>query len=322
MALENNASNLKVPLIQTEALEVSEEHDSKMRVKTCPASSLQSHISPTPTVWLWIGMLIFASQSAILVKLVELGEDHKDDDEHNPISACNVLFIGNLLAAISNAVVFRGDLMRKNISAISPQRWVGLTVVTAIYSGAQFMQYESYVHSSPDFLVTLAIVLELEPVTTLCLTRIIFKEEQTLHTYIRNAVIVMGILVSVFLLPQLTGSGSFEPTPFFLMLATAFAFALSNSSGRILVKAVPIGIFIVFRTCVGAVLNFLIATSLYGPYHFAESWKPFVLGWMGCLLVQRYQKSIGWGHLVGCFGSFGCKSRFCSHYCTIKANPT
>ena len=47
--------------------------------------------------YLWLAIIIFGASSAVTRKLTEIGAQHFIDGR-NPISLCNVLFVGNLCA--------------------------------------------------------------------------------------------------------------------------------------------------------------------------------------------------------------------------------
>ena len=50
--------------------------------------------------YLWIAILIFAAAASVVARLVEIGEANLIDGR-NPISFCNLLFAGNLVAALT-----------------------------------------------------------------------------------------------------------------------------------------------------------------------------------------------------------------------------
>ncbi len=51
-------------------------------------------------IYLWIAILIFAAAASVVARLVEIGQAHLIDGR-NPISFCNLLFAGNLVAALT-----------------------------------------------------------------------------------------------------------------------------------------------------------------------------------------------------------------------------
>ncbi len=56
---------------------------------------------------LWIAVLIFGASHAVVRRLNLLGAEFANGD--NPITFCNVLMVGNLIAFLALVVLFRRD---------------------------------------------------------------------------------------------------------------------------------------------------------------------------------------------------------------------
>ena len=190
-----------------------------------------------------LGMLIYATQSALYKRLVMEGTECARvmnmtgpmDMAINPVKSVDVLFIGNIFAAVTNAVVFHRQLTHAALRAVTRRQWGGMAFVTLLYTvAAKYLDYEAVASSSN--IVTLVLVFRLEPVNTLVLTRLIFKEKQTLHTYCQAVLIVAGIALAVFLVPYLQGTFLFEARPFFLALGSTAASGLSQTVSRKLIQ--------------------------------------------------------------------------------------
>ena len=61
--------------------------------------------------YLWIAILIFAAAASVVARLVEIGEANLIDGR-NPISFCNLLFAGNLVAALTLLALYHRDVVR------------------------------------------------------------------------------------------------------------------------------------------------------------------------------------------------------------------
>ncbi len=85
-------------------------------------------------IYLWLAIIIFGASSAVTRKLTNIGSQHLIDGR-NPISLCNVLFVGNLCALIVLLVIYRKQLNRILFKQLSRQEWISLIGV-AILSGA------------------------------------------------------------------------------------------------------------------------------------------------------------------------------------------
>ncbi|RMG10542.1 MAG: EamA family transporter, partial [Cyanobacteria bacterium J055] len=84
--------------------------------------------------YLLLAILIFAASNSVVRKLTELGAQNPIDGR-NPISFCNVLFVGNLCALIVLFLVYRQQCTLDNLRSIPRKTWVGLTVISLL-SGA------------------------------------------------------------------------------------------------------------------------------------------------------------------------------------------
>jgi hypothetical protein len=79
--------------------------------------------------YLWFAALIFGASSAVTRKLNQIGAQHVMNG-HNPISLCNVLFVGNLCALLVLIVIHGKQWNRANLSQVSRSGWVSLVIVT------------------------------------------------------------------------------------------------------------------------------------------------------------------------------------------------
>ena len=59
-------------------------------------------------IYLWIAILIFAAAASVVARLVEIGEANLIDGR-NPISFCNLLFAGNLVAALTLLALYHRE---------------------------------------------------------------------------------------------------------------------------------------------------------------------------------------------------------------------
>ena len=74
------------------------------------------------------------------------------------------------------------------------------------------------------------------------------------------------------------------------ILAAVGAVVLAGSTilSKKRLSRIPIGIFTVFRTALGAVFFYIAATYLFGPFHFMDAFSPFLWQWMavyGAIIV-------------------------------------
>ena len=96
---------------------------------------MQYYLSKIPgQFYLWFAVIIFGASGSVTRKLTQLGA-MQFMNGHNPISLCNVLFVGNICALGIMLMLYRTELTAKKIAQISRSEWVNLTIV-AILGGA------------------------------------------------------------------------------------------------------------------------------------------------------------------------------------------
>ncbi len=98
-------------------------------------SNLQKILKQIPSsVYLAIAVLVFAASNPITRRVVDIGNQNLIDGR-NPISLCNVLFVGNICALGVMLFIFHRHWHRENLKALTPKDWISLTI-TGILSGA------------------------------------------------------------------------------------------------------------------------------------------------------------------------------------------
>ena len=95
-------------------------------------------IDPTETqkgkIYLWLAILIFGAASAVVAKLIMIGENALLDGR-NPIAFCNLLFAGNVVAGITLLAIFHRDWKPSKLKELTPRQWL-IQLVLAATSGA------------------------------------------------------------------------------------------------------------------------------------------------------------------------------------------
>jgi len=86
------------------------------------------------SIYLGFAVLIISASNSVTRQVVEIGQHHTIDGR-NPISLCNVLFVGNLCALGIMALIFHKDWSFNTLKAITRKDWISLTI-TGILSGA------------------------------------------------------------------------------------------------------------------------------------------------------------------------------------------
>lgn len=232
-------------------------------------------------------MLIFAASGAVTRKLTEIGAQHLIGDAyggnlHNPISLCNVLFVGNLCALILLILIYGRQWNKATLKQLSRKDWVSLTAV-AILSGALApgLFFQALAVTGLNNVILIG---RLEPPLTLALSVWLLRERVNIWQFIGAIAAFIGVILTIILQPP--GEGMMNVGGFGLgigeLLAVAGSLATSASTiiGKKHLSQVPLGIYSIFRTALGTVIFFFIALVLYGKDHFAGVFSPFLWQWM------------------------------------------
>jgi drug/metabolite transporter (DMT)-like permease len=228
--------------------------------------------------YLWIAILIFGASSSVTRKLTEIGATQFMNG-HNPISLCNVLFIGNVCALGLMLVVYRSQLTAVNFGKISKIEWLNLTIV-AILSGALAPAaiFRALALSPVNNIILLG---RLEVPLILILSTFILKERLNRYQKIGIFIVLVGIIVVVLGdKSDLTKAGLTFGTGEILTIAAAVFSAIATLINKQKLSDIPVGIYGIFRTGLGSIIFFIFAVILYGSGHFAEMLSPFLWQWM------------------------------------------
>ncbi len=239
-------------------------------------------------LFLWLAILIFGASSSITRKITELGAAHFMGGQ-NPISLCNVLFIGNLCALIVLLLIHGRSINLETLRRLTNQEWLSLVLV-AILSGA-LVPALVFQALSLTGVNNIVLVGRLEPPIAIALSICLLGERVNRWEVAGAIVALVGVTLTIVLQPEpmkmmmnAFSGGSGE-----LLAATgAIASAIATIIRKKRLGKVPLGFFSIFRTALGTVIFFLVALKLYGSSHFSGAFSPFLWKWMlvyGSLIV-------------------------------------
>lgn len=231
--------------------------------------------------YLLVAVVIFAASNAIVRILTELGAEHPIDGR-NPISFCNVLFVGNLVALIVLVLVYRSQFTRAALTQLTVTDW-GSLIIVSLLSGALA---PSLIFMALDLTTVNNVVLlgRIEPPLSLALAIGFMGDRVGRLTLIGSALSFVGVALTVLLqtsggeMMQAGGLAIGRGEVFALMGAVALA--ISTLFSRQSLKRVPIGVFSIVRTAIGTVVFFVVVMSFYTPEHFIDVGSPFLWQWM------------------------------------------
>lgn len=235
-------------------------------------------------IYLWIAILIFAAAAPVVARLVEIGQAHLIHGR-NPISFCNLLFAGNLVAALTLFAVTQREWRPSRLRRLSGRQWLIQTVL-ALTSGAiaPAMMFTAISRTS----VTNIVLIETIEIPLVMLLAWIFYREKSSGTAVVGALCaVTGVATTLFLQMDASpesmaaarmGSGVGSGEVF--AAAATVLLVCGAEIGRKQLQSIPLGIFSVYRNLLGALFFLGIGLYLFGIEHFADVFSPVLWGWM------------------------------------------
>uniref|UniRef100_A0A832H3Y2 DMT family transporter n=1 Tax=Oscillatoriales cyanobacterium SpSt-402 TaxID=2282168 RepID=A0A832H3Y2_9CYAN len=239
-------------------------------------------------VYLWLEVLIFGASSAVTRRLTEIGAQHFVGSQ-NPISLCNVLFVGNLCALLVLVIIYGRQWNPQNLKQLSQRDWRSLGVV-AVLSGALApgLIFQALALTP---VTNVVLIGRLEPPLTLALSVWLLQDRVNRWETMGAIAAFAGIVLTLVLQPAqepLMQMGNLPIGGGLLAALGAIALAISTIIGKKRLSKVPLGIYNIVRTGLGTVAFFVIALVLYGHDHFMGVFSPFLWKWMllyGAIIV-------------------------------------
>lgn len=244
-------------------------------------ASLSQRLTAIPgRAYLLVAVVIFATANALTRRLTDLGAQNLVDGR-NPISFCNVLFVGNLVALVTLAVVYQHTLSPRQWRSLGCTTWVSLVAV-AILSGA-IAPALFFSALEQTYVNNVVLVGRIEPPLTLALSVLVLGARVNRWTVAGALMTFLGVAL-ILLLPQPTSGmqiGRFVLGRGELMaVGGAIAAAVGTIISKASLRQVPLGFFNLVRTALGTVIFFVTVIILFDPTHFQDAFSPFVWQWM------------------------------------------
>ncbi|MCC5602743.1 DMT family transporter [Nostoc favosum] len=231
--------------------------------------------------YLWLAILIFGASSAVTRKLTQIGAQHFMDGR-NPISLCNVLFVGNLCALIVMLPIYRRQWNKKALHQLSKKDWLALIAI-AILSGALVpgLIFQALALTGVNNIILIG---RLEPPLAMALSVWLLRERVNRWEVVGAIAAFVGVTLTIFLQPSETTTINMSVLRLGIGELLAAIAAIASVVSTIIVKEwlsdIPVGIFSIFRTALGTVIFFFSALVLYGSDHFMDVFSPFLWQWM------------------------------------------
>ena len=231
--------------------------------------------------YLLIAILIFAASNSVTRRITELGANNLIDGR-NPISFCNVLFVGNLCALLALILIYGKEWNPSSLSRLAVLDWISMVAVAAL-SGALAPAMFFFALEQTE-VNNVVLIGRIEPPITLALSVLILKARVNKQIVIGAVLAFVGVVLTVLLQPpdsNMISMASFSIGRGELMTAVgAIALAISDIISKLKLNSIPLGIFTIFRTAVGTLIFFSLTARLYGISHFMDVFAPILWQWM------------------------------------------
>jgi len=234
---------------------------------------------PSP-LYLALAVVIFSAANSVTRRIIELGQTHTIDGR-NPISLCNVLFVGNLCALGLMILIFYPDWQINKLQKISRKHWYSLTI-TAILSGA-ITPALIFLALGKTNVTNVVLIGRLEPICTLIIGVFVLKITVSWLNIVATEISFLGVAVTAFwgvsetsrmIMPFHFGLGES------LVAIAAFLSSVTVILSKQQLQSIPVGIFTIYRNLLGTFVFFWIAVILYGFQHFVDIFTPILWQWM------------------------------------------
>ncbi len=229
-----------------------------------------------------LAIIIFGAANSITRKLTEIGAQNLIDGR-NPISFCNVLFVGNLCALMMLILIYWKQWKTYSLKQLSRTDWFSLLGV-AILAGA-LAPALIFLALSLTMVNNVVLIGRIEPPLTLALSVLLLRERVNRWVIAGSIISFVGVLLTILLQePQgnmVEMGGGIRVGQGELMTAVGAVFlAISTIISKVKLRQIPLGIFSIIKTVIGTIVFFSIAIKLFGPAHFMDVFSPFLWQWM------------------------------------------
>lgn len=227
-------------------------------------------------VMVWGAFALFALAKSVIHILTEFGAQNLVDGR-NPITFCNVLFAGNVVAAVTLFLLHREDWTEANLRRMSKGDWISIAVM-GLLSGAlaPAFGFIALAHTSVSNVVFLGRV---EPILFLVLAMVFLGARPDRWAVVGAMASAFGV-VTILYLQGLDQGGFHLGKGEFYAILTAVTLAIGTILSKIRLSSVPFGIFCVLRMVIGATIYFAWVIQWYGWEHFIDLLAPVLWQWM------------------------------------------
>jgi len=225
----------------------------------------------TGILFVWGAVITYAASNSIVAILTEIGENNPIDGK-NPISFCNILFVGNLVALIALLGIFGRSWTRRNIAALGLGDWIGLTLSAGLASAvAPGLYFYAIEHTQ---VTNVVLVGRVEPVLILVLSVILLGER--LNRWALTGALIALVGAGLVVLRQGEGAELGLGGGELAALGASLAFTTSTIFSRLYLRHISLGVFMIYRTALGTLFFVVAGLYIFGLDHFQHLFAPIV----------------------------------------------
>ena len=240
-----------------------------------------------PRAWIWISILIASASNSVVVKIQQLGACHLNSHGVNPISYCNLLFAGSVVAFTTLIILRPKQIRPVELRVFSFREWV-VTIIAASLAGgvAPILLFEALSEASVTGVV---LVQTIEIPLVLLLAWILYRERSGWMAIFGGMVAFGGVFLTAWY-----GSGgklAFGHGEVMAILGTVAAVLATQLSRKVMERMSPV-LFGIVRNFLGIFLFAAIVLWYFGPGHFSDMFSPYLWAWTlvyGSLIVVAGQ---------------------------------
>ncbi|MGF1537516.1 MAG: DMT family transporter [Elainellaceae cyanobacterium] len=233
-------------------------------------------------LYLMLAIIIFGAANAITRRLTELGAENLIGDR-NPISFCNVLFVGNLCALLLLIPLYQHQWRPHILRQITAKQWATMSLVAAL--GAAVVPMLIFSALEITAVNNVVLIGQIDTPLVLALSVLLLGDRVNAWVVAGAVVSFVGVILTVVLQPPDSdmvsmGMGlEIGRGELYTVIGAVFK-AISNLISKVSLKEVPLGVFSIFRMAVGTVFFFVAALVMFEPGHFMDVTSEFLWRWM------------------------------------------
>ncbi len=234
-------------------------------------------------VYLLLSIIIFGASNSITKQLTEIGAAKFPGE--NPISFCNVLFVGNICAVLILIIIYRKQLNLGSFQQFSHQDWA--TMLTVAFLAGALSPAASFEALSRTMVNNVILIGRIEPPLTLALAICLLGERVNKWKITGAIISFAGVILIIVLQNFGDNSATVSSTKMIainsgevLAAIGAIATAISNTISKARLHRIPVGLFNIVRNGFGGFIFFFAAIYFYGSSHFMDLLSPFLWKWM------------------------------------------